>query len=173
MRVQYVKEAFRLLQKSIIHVESPDIEFEEPEFDEQPAVRSSETTEDDSASPTQGESQSQPEPLPTQRKRTINLSFERYQQIARMLALYLRTQEEEAADNDDEEAGSVKQEDLVVWYLQQIDEPDSEEELILQKRIVEKVIDHLIANDGVLVIVKEAEDINARLLACNPDFTVE
>ncbi|XP_076601445.1 DNA replication licensing factor MCM6 [Chaetodon auriga] len=164
---KHVKEAFRLLNKSIIRVETPDINLEpEDELEEE------EEEEDGNAIPNgvngvnghvnginghvngvnghangvngHAESGSQPKP-------SLRLSFPEYRRISNLLVLHLRRVEEA------EEEEELKRSAVVNWYLQEIEsEIDSEEELVNKKGLIEKVIHRLVHYDHILIELSQA-----------------
>lgn len=142
---KHVKEAFRLLNKSIIRVEQPDIHLEEEEEGNEEDVEMEEAT------PTPAEqTPAQPE---TQPKKGLKLSYEDYKHLANLLVLYLRRQEEETMNEDSQ---GIRRSGVVEWYLREIEaDIDSEAELIERKTIVEKVIDRLVQHDHVLIELKQ------------------
>lgn len=163
---KHVKEAFRLLNKSIIRVETPDINLEqEDELEE-------EQQEDGNAIPNgvngvnghvnginghvngvnghvngvngHTESGSQPKP-------SLRMSFPEYRRISNLLVLHLRRVEEA------EEEEELKRSAVVNWYLQEIEsEIDSEEELVNKKGLIEKVIHRLVHYDHILIELSQA-----------------
>lgn len=89
----HVKEAYRLLNKSIIRVEEPDIDLEDAEQpdlsveeEETNGVPSSEDV--DKQKGASGESVD-----PTVQKKKISITFESYKAISNLLVMYLRRQE--------------------------------------------------------------------------------
>ena len=98
VREEHVHEAFRLLNKSIIRVEQPDIQFEENfnfntnnansnqmETENLGAVQDSENRMDTS----QNQADS------NKNKKSIKLSYDEYKRISNMLVYYIRKKEEE------------------------------------------------------------------------------
>lgn len=88
----HVKEAYRLLNKSIIRVEEPDIDLEDAEQanisveqDETNGVPSSEDTDKQTASDATSDSAVQ--------KKKISITYESYKAISNLLIMYLRRQE--------------------------------------------------------------------------------
>ncbi|XP_041805376.1 DNA replication licensing factor MCM6 [Chelmon rostratus] len=166
---KHVKEAFRLLNKSIIRVETPDINLEqEDELDEEEEQQE----EDGNAIPNgvngvnghvngvnghvngvnghvngvngHAESGSQPKP-------SLRLSFPEYRRISNLLVLHLRRVEEA------EEEEELKKSAVVNWYLTEIEsEIDSEEELVNKKGLIEKVIHRLVHYDHILIELSQA-----------------
>jgi len=151
---KHVKEAFRLLNKSIIRVETPDVQFdddeEEPqedmevdaENDTHPSGMVNGHTDTDT-SKTDGDPKS---------KSKLRLSFEEYRSMARTIAGHLRAEEYRAGDDD----AGLRRSDIVNWYLTTIlKDIETEEELAEKKIIVDKVLDRLITHDNVILALKE------------------
>lgn len=139
---KHVNEAYRLLNKSIIRVEQPDIHLGD---DEQPGAM-----EVDENVPENGQvSQNGEDHQVT--KKTFSLTFDEYKNLSNMLILYLR--EEEAKCNaQGTDTEGIKKSALVEWYLEQIQEMlETEEDLIERKLLVERLVDRLITHDQVLI----------------------
>lgn len=134
---KHVKEAYRLLNKSIIRVDQPDIHLDED--DEAIAQEEMEVDE-----PTEeGDSQAN-----TVAKKQLRLSYEEYRKIANLIVHYLRKNE-----NDD-----ITKSKVVDWYLMEImteEMGESQEEVLEKKQIAEKVIDRLAYHDNVLVPISK------------------
>eukprot|EP00058_Branchiostoma_floridae_P017531 XP_002603019.1 hypothetical protein BRAFLDRAFT_123986 [Branchiostoma floridae] len=143
---KHVKEAFRLLNKSIIRVEQPDInlgtEDEEQEVDGGgDEILSEEAMDTDDAQKAADEPPSPP-------KKAIRLTFDEYKTLANLLVLQMRRKEAETDDGD----GGMRKGELVTWYLHEIEnELESEAEYFEKQTIVEKVIERLIHHDHILV----------------------
>ncbi|XP_077993702.1 zygotic DNA replication licensing factor mcm6-B-like [Glandiceps talaboti] len=141
---KHVKEAFRLLNKSIIRVETPVINFEEE--DDQPTEDEEEVemeTEQVQASPEKQDGEST--------KKGLRMTFEEYKTKSNLLILYMRKKEEEL-EASDEESGGIRRSALVEWYLKEMESDiETEEELIQEKTKIEKVIDRLSQHDQVLI----------------------
>ncbi|KAM9349621.1 DNA replication licensing factor MCM6 [Symphorus nematophorus] len=194
---KHVKEAFRLLNKSIIRVETPDINLEqEDELEEE-----EQQEEDGNAVPNgvnghvnginghvnginghvnginghvngvngHAEPGSQPKP-------SLRLSFNEYRRISNLLVLHLRRAEEA------EEEEELKKSAVVNWYLKEIEsEIDSEEELVNKKGLIEKVLHRLVHYDHILIELSQAglkgsESASTEeevVLVVNPNYTLE
>jgi len=88
-------------------------------------------------------------------RRSLKLTYDQYWRIARALQLYVRSRETV------ENGGAIPQSELVNWYLeQQADELESEEELVTQRVLINRVNGRLIENDERLVVVR-AVDVRA------------
>ncbi|XP_065174596.1 DNA replication licensing factor MCM6-like [Sycon ciliatum] len=171
---KHVKEAFRLLNKSIIRVETPDIHFDE-DVEEQlqsedqpedvnggePAAAAPEDSSQVPASSTTGSSQSQ-----------VRMSFEEYRSIANVLVMQLRRLETKSDGGE-----TMKRSALVGWYLSEVvgEELDSEQELAKRKFLVERVIERLIKHDNVLLSIRpeeSSEEDEDPVLVVHPNFVV-
>ena len=90
---KHVQEAFRLLNKSIIRVETPEINFE---ADEPPSVANGDMTNghimngDDATPPPEGTVEKQEKPV----TKSVRVTYEQYRKIANLLILHLRQIEE-------------------------------------------------------------------------------
>lgn len=166
---KHVKEAFRLLNKSIIRVDQPDIhleegdendEEEEMEVDSEPAATTpaqtnghvNGTAEDVAEPPADTQDKSPKHSAP---KKSLKLSYEDYKHMANILVINMRRMEDEM-----EEKGTTgcRRSELVAWYLREIEnEIESEAELIERKTIVMKVIDRLIHHDNILIELKHTQ----------------
>ncbi|XP_075685344.1 DNA replication licensing factor MCM6 isoform X1 [Rhinoderma darwinii] len=175
---KHVKEAFRLLNKSIIRVETPDVNLDQ---DEEMGVEPQEGVNDDAAIPNGhvngiiGHVDS--EPMETVAKPSLRLSFTEYRRISNLLVLQLRKME-------DEDESSQKKSELINWYLKEIESDiDSEEELVNRKQIIEKVIHRLVHYDQILIELSqtslrgsEGEEVTKEedlYLVVNPNYLLE
>ncbi|XP_058889811.1 zygotic DNA replication licensing factor mcm6-B-like [Acipenser ruthenus] len=184
---KHVKEAFRLLNKSIIRVETPDVNLDqeevEPEEEEAAAVQHGVNGTDVpngvggeahgiNGHAENGVSGSAAQP-------SLRLSFTEYRRISNLVVLHLRQAEEE------EDESTLKKSGLINWYLKEIEsEIDSEEELVNKKKIIEKVIHRLVHYDHILIELTqsglkgsteaaEAETGEDPFLVVNPNYTLE
>ncbi|KAM3604455.1 uncharacterized protein V6R79_011208 [Siganus canaliculatus] len=197
---KHVKEAFRLLNKSIIRVETPDINLEqEDELEEEEEQQQ----EEGNAVPNgvnghvnvvnghvngvnghvngvnghvngvNGHSNGingHADPKPS-----LRLSFSDYRRISNLLVLHLRRVEEA------EEEEELKKSAVVNWYLKEIEsEIDSEEELVNKKGLIEKVIHRLVHYDHILIELSqgglkgsESATTEEAVLVVNPNYTLE
>ncbi|XP_022086933.1 zygotic DNA replication licensing factor mcm6-B-like [Acanthaster planci] len=180
---KHVKEAFRLLNKSIIRVEQPVINFEEEE-DMEPEL---EPEDKDNAMETDTPATPVKEPeQPPAKKKSLQVSFAEYKTTAKMLATFVRQQEEK----EEEGFEGVHRSELVNWYLhlkESRGEIETEAELIESKQKVDKIIDRLIKTDNILIELaktglkvrkgdKEPEGIVEEpdpLLVVHPNFDIE
>nr|CDS31718.1 DNA replication licensing factor MCM6 [Hymenolepis microstoma] len=192
--VPFVKEAFALLNKSIIRVEQPDINLEE-EAEEKVEV------------PTEPEGQEQIHDQPTGTVADITqphlrVTYEQYRRIADLLILQTRrveeaksleprpatvTEESEDAANQEtsaatavEQCGAIRKSELVSWYLEEIaaDTLQSEAELIECKVLVERIIDRLVSKDRILIALTRSgldadEEDEDPLLVVHPNYSTD
>lgn len=141
---------FRLLNKSIIRVEQPDIHFDDEDV--------AHTAGDDDGNQDvemqeNGENGEEEDGL---QKKRITLSFEDYKNISNMLVLHMRNEESKAEDLGTDTG--MKKIEIINWYLEQVaDQIETEEELISRKTLIEKVIDRLINHDSVVIPLKTVE----------------
>lgn len=152
---KHVKEAYRLLNKSIIRVETPDIQFNEEE----------EGFGNDGDIDMNGEAEpvaEQAEPMETSEpqvngdkeksSRKVVLSYEKYRRIANTLILFMRQEEDKPTESET----GIRRSDVVNWYLKEKEsEMESEADLEEHTFLIGKIIDRLIKNDGVLLALKE------------------
>jgi len=139
--VKHVKEAYRLLNKSIIRVDQPDVDLEE---DDAPVPE--ETAEDpmetDEAAPEPG-------------KKAFKLSYEKYKKMSFLLIEFIRKKEAEGETGAEDKDSAPTKSQVINYYLEELaadgGEIETEEELNEQKQVVEKVVDKLIYQDQVLV----------------------
>ncbi|KAF1383405.1 hypothetical protein PFLUV_G00131560 [Perca fluviatilis] len=189
---KHVKEAFRLLNKSIIRVETPDINLEQDDELEEEEQQQ----EDGNAVPNgvngvnghvdgvnghangtnghvngvNGHAESG-----TQSKPSLRLSFTEYKRISNLLVLHLRRAEEA------EEEEELKKSAVVNWYLKEIEsEIDSEEELVNKKGLIEKVLHRLVHFDHILIELSqgglkgsESATTEEEVLVVNPNYILE
>ncbi|XP_061432588.1 zygotic DNA replication licensing factor mcm6-A-like isoform X2 [Lethenteron reissneri] len=165
---KHVKEAFRLLNKSIIRVETPDINLDQDE-DYHASEEASDGVNgvndgvnDGTNGGTNGvtngsvhaaDPESPPQKVgaapPTPAKASLRLSFSEYRRLSNLLVLHLRRMEEL-------EDVSVRRGELVEWYLKEIEsEIETEAELVTKKTVVEKVIYRLVHYDHVLIEIAQ------------------
>ncbi|KAK4022680.1 hypothetical protein OUZ56_008133 [Daphnia magna] len=171
----HVKEAYRLLNKSIIRVEEPDIDLEDAEQanisveqDETNGVPSSEDTDKQTASDATSDSAVQ--------KKKISITYESYKAISNLLIMYLRRQE--ALD----ETESSRKSALINWNLNEIaDEIETEQELTERKLLVERVVSRLIYQDQVIIPLsrtglagkEEVTEDEDPLLVVHPNYVIQ
>ncbi|XP_072197898.1 DNA replication licensing factor MCM6 [Excalfactoria chinensis] len=181
---KHVKEAFRLLNKSIIRVETPDINLDQDDEQEMEYQEDQDGVNGEAEAPAGvnglvngigGHSEDVSKDAAP--KASLRLGFSEYRRISNLLVLHLRKAEEEEDDS------SLKKSELINWYLKEIEsEIESEEELINKKKIIEKVIHRLTRYDHILIELsqsglrgsKEEETFDEDpYLVVNPNYMLE
>jgi DNA replication licensing factor MCM6 len=96
------------------------------------------------------------------------ISYNEYQRIGNMLAGYLARQEAEGE--------TVKEEDLIAWYMEQVEEDiQTEAQLFEQTSLVQLIINRLIDRDRVIIVLRQSEDParpELRTLVKHPNYPV-
>ncbi|XP_061210318.1 DNA replication licensing factor MCM6 [Neopsephotus bourkii] len=181
---KHVKEAFRLLNKSIIRVETPDINLDQDDEQQMEDQEEQDGVNGEAEAPARvsgvvnginGHSEDVNKDVAP--KASLRLGFTEYQRISNLLVLHLRKAEEEEDDS------SLKKSELINWYLKEIEsEIESEEELINKKKIIERVIHRLTHYDHILIELsqsglrgsKEEETFDEDpYLVVNPNYLLE
>ncbi|KAM5157616.1 maternal DNA replication licensing factor mcm6 [Mantella aurantiaca] len=172
---KHVKEAFRLLNKSIIRVDTPDVSFDPTEDEEKTMEAENENLDINSKEAMETNQEETKEKMAS--SATLKMSFSEYKQISNLLIFYMQKMEES-------EDCQLTKSDLVNWYLKEIESDiETESELIFRKDIIEKVIHRLIHYDHILIELsktelksmneKEAELEENRILVVNPNYVLE
>lgn len=195
VRPSYVREAFRLLRKSIIHVETEDVTFEEgDEFDDEPPDDYDEDMDgapdqiaapplpdagNDTQEPSEPQQQSQKPPKSKKTKTKTQISFEQYESISNAIATYLRSRESDAegmeGEGEREESAYLTWGQVIEWYLDQSKSAigDSTEELNHMRKLTNLVLRRLVKVDHVLVIIGSSDIPELeRKLAVHPNYVV-
>lgn len=176
--VKHAKEAYRLLNKSIIRVEQPDIHFD----DEDDEMLADFDMGDENMPPSDHVIETEQTANELQKKK-LTLSFEDYRNISNMLVLHMRAIEHDL-DSGESDSEGIRREDLINWYLEQVgDEIESEEDLIERKTLIEKVIDRLVNHDQVIISLRTSilkpkqlsgdDDESNPLLVVHPNYVIE
>ena len=192
VRPYNVREAFRLLRKSIIHVETEDVTFDDgdddfggpdDDFDDHggsiPASNGDSLTnqqepmqidqQDDTPQP-----DNDPKPKKKKKKKT-QITFEKYESISNAISTYLRSKEAEEEKTEEEGVTSyLTWGEVVEWYLQQSEREigDSEEARQETRKLTNLVLRRLVQVDHVLVYIGESEGIPElqRKIAVHPNY---
>lgn len=138
---RFVNEAYDLLRQSIVTVEKDDIEMDD---DEQPA-RSGHADEDEDMADHDGEGDSpmrddgdEARPPVQQERPKTKITYEKYTKI--MNRLLRRVHEDEVTSGE-----GVEQEDLIVWYLEEIEsELNSQDDLGRERDLATKVLKRMV-----------------------------
>ncbi|TRY55802.1 hypothetical protein DNTS_025648 [Danionella cerebrum] len=153
---KHVKEAFRLLNKSIIRVDSPDINFDQEQDDDGQNEMFGQEMEVHNGGGVNGQAleamdtdrnENQEKPADAvASKPALRMTFAEYKRVSNLLVLHMQKMEQL-----DEEA-SLKRSELINWYLKEIEsEIDSEAELVAKKNLIEKVLHRLIHYDHIII----------------------
>merc|ERR1719270_2027118 len=136
---KHVQEAYRLLNKSIIRVDQPDVDLED---DDAPEEENEEAMETETGEPE------------ATTKKSIKLTYEKYNKMSFMLIDFIRKKEEAVEGESGDGDNTPKRSDVINWYLEeQIEDLTSQAEVAEHKQIIEKVVDRLIYQDQVLVAI--------------------
>merc|ERR1712039_738462 len=98
----------------------------------------------------------------------MKITFQEYQRIGQMLAKHLAQQEEAGVE--------VKEDDLIAWYMEQVEEDiQTEAQLFEQQHLVQLIISRLIDKDRVVLVYRQSDDPlkpEGRVLVKHPDYPV-
>ena len=166
VRPSYVKEAFRLLRQSIIHIESADVDLED--IDEWQVEEKPQEPEPTPGSET-GET-SKPGA-----KKSVHVSHEEYKSLANMIVVLIRSEKEHMrSEMGDENIKGVKLRFAVnsVLRAMHIEDP---EELTFKKKVVKMVIRRLINKDHVLIVNCDIANLEEDdwIIDVHPNFVLE
>jgi DNA replication licensing factor MCM6 len=149
---EFVLEAFRLIKKSVIHVESGHVSLGnldgDDDFDDASGLRAK-------GPASTGPDATDPSASPGDKgSRRDEISFREFQRMARAVATYLRQEEAAAVAAGDDTLAAVRQSDVVSWYLGELaGEVQGMEELESRRRLLTKVIQRLLTTDAMLITV--------------------
>mmetsp|Transcript_48264 Transcript_48264/g.138618 ORF Transcript_48264/g.138618 Transcript_48264/m.138618 type:complete len:826 (-) Transcript_48264:355-2832(-) len=160
--LEHVNMAFELQMSTLKRAERENIDLEGPDAGgEAAAADGAEAGADDSA---EGAGRAS---APARPKR-MKITFPEYQRIGQMLTRYL-WQKEEAGEE-------VKEEDLVAWYMEQVEQDiQTEAQLEEQQSLVQLIINRMIDKDRVILIYRQSEDPlrpEGRVLLKHPNYPV-
>ncbi|KAI3380299.1 hypothetical protein SNEBB_008304 [Seison nebaliae] len=153
VKPEHVQVAYDLLSKSIIQIVQPEINVQEGNVDLSDDVNKE---NDDLIH--------------------VNISLEEFERITKVLIYYMRQTKDDDIDN---ERSGVSKMELVEWYLNQVaDKCDSPEDLMKQDRIVNRVIDRLIKEEGIFFELIDEDEMkeqekNDVLLILHPDCVLK
>lgn len=151
VEIKHIREASRLLNKSILKIDQPDVNLMDEDGNEEEMEDAMESQQS------------------ADNVHSMKISYDMYRNITNMLVIQL--QREEAKIEAGESEGLRKSE-LIEWYLEQtVAEIESEAELIQRKLICEKVIEKLINTDHILIELKSPDSDPALLKAKQTDDT--
>ncbi|KAJ5740219.1 DNA replication licensing factor mcm6 [Penicillium malachiteum] len=151
---KFVLEAYDLLRQSIVTVEKDDVEMDDEavpaggtaDEDQEMADRD---REGDSPMREDGEEPAaQPQPERTKTK----ITYDKYAKILNLLVRRVR-------EDEINQGEGVEQEDLILWYLEQIEsEMDTQEDYIRERDLVVKVLKRMVKELVLLRVASELMD---------------
>lgn len=152
----FVKQAFDLQLGTLKRAERENIDLEEPD--------AADATADAAAAAAAPEA---PSAAPAKSKKS-KITYQEYQRIGHLLTKYL-------ADKD--EAGEeVKEEDLIAWYMETVEENIANEaQLVEQQHLVQLIINRMIDKDRVILVYRASDNAlrpEGRVLVKHPNYPV-
>jgi len=155
---KHVKEASRLLRKSIIRVEIPDINLGTNTEPSQEGVQKDVEMNGD----TNGEPET-----------PITLSWDDYQRIANLFVLKLRQTEDEAEEIGEE--GGITRAKLLEWYMEMVAEDlEDENDYLKRQTTAQRVLERLIHSDNIVIELRdESGDDQNSILVVHPNYNPE
>uniref|UniRef100_A0A0R3QUB4 DNA helicase n=1 Tax=Brugia timori TaxID=42155 RepID=A0A0R3QUB4_9BILA len=178
VKAEHVHEASKLLSKSIVRIEQPDIVLQEDDaLLEDEMIDAAELGSQDGSALRERNREAEGSTVRTEDEGAkkidsgkLKIKFELYKRIADMLVLHIR-HDEETEENTENWEG-VRQSQLIQWYLDMMEESiDSEEEYNLQKTICERVIRRLITEDNILIQLN-AETDEDPIVVVHPNYVI-
>jgi len=159
--VDYVMQAFELQLGTLKRAERENIDLEEPDAAGVEAAAPEASAAGDAAAAPAA-------PSAPARPKRAKITYQEYQRIGHMLTKHLA---------DKEEAGEeVKEEDLIAWYMEQIEEDiQTEAQLVEQQHLVQLIINRMIDRDRVILVYRPSEDAlrpEGRVLVKHPNYPV-
>merc|ERR1712060_959341 len=148
----FVSQAFELQLGTLKRAERENIDLEEPDI-------AADVPEPEAA----------PEPMsaPAKPKRA-KITYQEYLRIGHMLTKYLADKEEEEVE--------VKEEDLIAWYMETVEEDiQNEAQLVEQQHLVQLIINRMIDKDRVILVYRASDNAlrpEGRVLVKHPNYPV-
>ncbi|KAL4887684.1 MCM2/3/5 family-domain-containing protein [Aspergillus karnatakaensis] len=140
---KFVREAYDLLRQSIVTVEKDDVEVDDDEAAGEAADENDHEMADrdrDGDSPMREE----PPQAQQQERAKTKITYDKYMKILNLVVRRIREDENQAGEG-------VEQEDLLVWYLEQIEaELNNEEDLQRERGLAVKVLKRMV-KDNILM----------------------
>jgi len=162
VKPEYVTTAFELQMNTLKRVERENIDLNPDVSDEPAAANVDASAPDDDAGAGAAAAD------PSRRQRKMKITFAEYQRIGQMLATELARKEQEGAE--------VKEEDLIAWYMEQVEEDiETEAQLYEQTSLVQLIINRLIEKDRVIIVYRQSDDPQRpelRVLVKHPNYPV-
>eukprot|EP00698_Gefionella_okellyi_P020716 TRINITY_DN6550_c0_g1_i1.p1 TRINITY_DN6550_c0_g1~~TRINITY_DN6550_c0_g1_i1.p1 ORF type:complete len:806 (-),score=185.45 TRINITY_DN6550_c0_g1_i1:1499-3916(-) len=157
---KYVREAKRLLEKSIIHVETADVSLDDEDLpDHRDAAPTGDAQQEAAGDQMETEQTDDSAPTPAA-KAPIRLRLEDFHRILNLLVVIIHRSPDQM----------LKQSELINKYL--AENVDTTEDLAQQTQRVRLVIKHLLNKDGILLAVEDASTDDPKL-AVHPNHVVD
>jgi DNA replication licensing factor MCM6 len=164
VEAKHIKEAARLLNKSILKIDEPDVNL----LGDEDVNEDQEMTDD-----VEDHDSQKDVTMPS----SLRIPFDVYKSMTNMFVIQLQREEVkiEAGDSD-----GIKRSQLIEWYLTQCQDIESEADLVQKKLICDRVIDKLINSDHILIALKSTETIGTDteteddpILVVHPDYVAD
>lgn len=164
IRPEYVKEASRLLSKSIIPIKKDDLEVDVEEG-QGGFNRIQDNRRADGTLRAPGEAEGRDVEMQAEGERkTVQISFDEYENIGRKLVYLVKEKERQLGDEYD----GLQQKDLIGLYLKDIEHQITGTEKLLEwANKLSSVIQRLISKEGILCVLNGAASKDDRTLALN------
>jgi DNA replication licensing factor MCM6 len=164
VKVEYVNMASEIQTSTLKRVERENIDLEPADAADQPPAAAPEAPAGEGGeAPGAGASDAA-----ARRPRKMKITYQEYQRIGQMLAAELARKE---ADGQE-----VKEEDLIAWYMEQVEEEiETEVQLFEQTNLVQLIINRLIDKDRVIIVYRQSDDPQRpeqRVLVKHPNFPI-
>ncbi|XP_054161330.1 DNA replication licensing factor MCM6-like [Oppia nitens] len=168
VETNHIKEASRLLNKSILKIDEPDINLVDED-----------TNEDEEMDDITEDHDSQKEVTDSTIPTSLKIPYEVYKSMTDMFVIRLQREEIHIEEGESE---GIKRSELIEWYLNQCSDIETETDLVHKKLICDRVIDKLINTDHILIALQTSEQITTGegkesetadpILVVHPDFVV-
>ena len=166
---KHIKEASRLLNKSILKIDQPDVNL----------IDNDDNNEDEDIADQSMETDSQTETPDGAIPSSLKIPYDVYRAMTHMFVI--RLQREELRIEEGESDG-IKRSELIEWYLNQCQDIETEADLVHKKLVCDRVVDKLINTDHILIALQTAQPITTEsekdttpdpILVVHPDYVVE
>jgi len=157
IRPKYVREAARLLKKSIVTVDQGNVEFNEAEEEENMELE----VEEEKA----GENDMDVDEEEKEEKaKKISITYENYMKMANLIVFHIRR-------TDPEQKTGVKQKEVEHYIMNTLfNELEDSDKLLEAQSQLSFTLERLITEDHVILIRREAQDPLERMLEVHPNY---
>ncbi|CAG2163151.1 unnamed protein product [Oppiella nova] len=169
VETKHIKEASRLLNKSILKIDEPDVNL----------VDTEDTHEDEEMEDMSKEPDSQKDMTDTTMPSTLKISYDVYKSITNMFVIRLQREELKIEEGNSD---GMKRSELIEWYLNECQDIETEADLVHKKLVCDRVVDKLINTDHILIALQTPEPIGTEtekestpdpILVVHPDYVSE